>query len=135
MTTRELVERTQITGRQLQWWEEHRVIACRREGRRRVFDDAQALAALVIRELRRKGISLQRIRSWRLTPADADYLVTDGRRLIWCAREEVIPCVQLAPGPCWVICVADLRAEIHRAANGRPAPPNRRPRARYAAAY
>jgi hypothetical protein len=113
MTSRELVERTQITERQLQWWEEHRVIACRIEGRRRIFDDEQALAAMLVNELRRKGLSLQRIRALRVTPAKGDYLVTDGKHSLWCAGEEVIPCVQLAPGPCWVVCVSDLRAELN----------------------
>src|SRR5512138_2908678 len=61
-TSRDVVELTGITPRQLQWWDERRIVVPAREGHRRLytFDDVAEIA--VICELRRRGFSLQRVR-------------------------------------------------------------------------
>src|SRR2546428_1857447 len=55
----------QIAGvslRQLQWWDERKVVSPRHEGHRRVYFAAEVIEITVIAELRRKGFSLQKIR-------------------------------------------------------------------------
>src|ERR1700675_954352 len=58
-------EVAQVAGvslRQLQWWDERKVVSPRHEGHRRVYFAAEVIAITVIAELRRKGLSLQKIR-------------------------------------------------------------------------
>ena len=51
-----------VSLRQLQWWDERKVVSPRHEGHRRVYDPAEVIEITVIAELRRKGFSLQKIR-------------------------------------------------------------------------
>src|SRR5437764_14311907 len=61
-TSQDVIRLTGITARQLQWWDEKRIVVPARQGHRRVysFDDVSEIA--VICELRSKGFSLQRMR-------------------------------------------------------------------------
>ena len=51
-----------ITLRQLQWWDEQKVITPRKKGHRRLYTLEQVLEIVILAALRRKGLSLQRIR-------------------------------------------------------------------------
>src|SRR5579862_4837304 len=51
-----------VSLRQLQWWDERKVVSPRHEGHRRVYFPAEVIEITVIAELRRKGFSLQKIR-------------------------------------------------------------------------
>src|SRR5438270_10108373 len=51
-----------VSLRQLQWWDERKVVSPRHEGHRRVYYPAEVIEITVIAELRRKGFSLQKIR-------------------------------------------------------------------------
>src|SRR5512132_2889045 len=51
-----------ISLRQLQWWDERKLVSPRQEGHRRVYVPEQALEILTVSVLRRKGVSLQKIR-------------------------------------------------------------------------
>ena len=48
-TTQEVIRLTGITARQLQWWDERRIVVPGREGRRRIysFADVTTLSGLV----------------------------------------------------------------------------------------
>jgi DNA-binding transcriptional MerR regulator len=61
-TTRDVLELTGVTARQLQWWDEQRVVVPEREGRNRIYSTADLVEILVIEELRGKHISLQQVR-------------------------------------------------------------------------
>jgi DNA-binding transcriptional MerR regulator len=61
-TTRDVLELTGVTARQLQWWDEKRVVVPEREGRNRIYSTADLVEILVIEELRRRHISLQQVR-------------------------------------------------------------------------
>jgi len=61
-TSREVIARTGITARQLQWWDERGVVRPQREGHRRIYSLNQLTEVAVICELRRKGFSLQSVR-------------------------------------------------------------------------
>jgi DNA-binding transcriptional MerR regulator len=51
-----------MTLRQLQWWDERGIVSPQQLGRRRMFLTSDVLVMMVIAELRRKGVSLQKIR-------------------------------------------------------------------------
>lgn len=61
-TTRDVLQLTGVTARQLQWWDEKRVVVPEREGRNRIYSAADLVEILVIEELRRRHISLQQVR-------------------------------------------------------------------------
>ncbi len=58
----EVAQVADVSLRQLQWWDERKVVSPRHEGHRRVYGPAEVIEITVIAELRRKGFSLQRIR-------------------------------------------------------------------------
>jgi DNA-binding transcriptional MerR regulator len=51
-----------ISLRQLQWWDERKVVSPRQQDHRRVYSYLQVLEIFTVAAFRRKGISLQRIR-------------------------------------------------------------------------
>src|ERR1700755_2695041 len=51
-----------VSLRQLQWWDERKVVSPRHEGHKRVYSPEEVIEITVIAELRRKGFSLQKIR-------------------------------------------------------------------------
>ena len=51
-----------VSLRQLQWWDERKVVSPRHEGRKRTYLPQDVVEITVIAELRRKGFSLQKIR-------------------------------------------------------------------------
>ena len=51
-----------ISLRQLQWWDERKVVSPEHRGHRRVYGPEEVIEISVIAELRRKGFSLQKIR-------------------------------------------------------------------------
>src|SRR5215469_9779693 len=91
----DVAEVAQVSLRQLQWWDERKVVSPRHEGHRRVYFPAEVIEITVIAELRRKGFSLQKIRrvlrflqremGRRLADvlkAESDlHLVTDGKSI------------------------------------------------------
>src|SRR5262249_60852276 len=61
-TSREVVALTGISPRQLQWWDERRIVVPSRDGRRRLYSLEDLSEIAVICELRERGFSLQRVR-------------------------------------------------------------------------
>jgi DNA-binding transcriptional MerR regulator len=59
--TSEVARFAEVTLRQLQVWEEKRIAVASRAGRVRVYSVSQALFVIVVAELRRRGLSLQRL--------------------------------------------------------------------------
>src|SRR2546421_8959113 len=59
-TSREVIALTGITARQLQWWDERRIVVPARQGHRRLYSMEDLAEVAVICELRRRGFSLQR---------------------------------------------------------------------------
>src|SRR5437588_12831071 len=95
LTSGEVVALTGITPRQLQWWDERRIVVPARQGHRRLYSMEDLAEVAVICELRCRGFSLQRVRkvmrflqrefSKRLAEtvsgASEYHLLTDGERL------------------------------------------------------
>ena len=74
ITARELCALSGITPRRLRWWIERGVIKARIVEHRCLLNQRQALAALIVCELRISGFRLDQIRRLKLLPARADYL-------------------------------------------------------------
>src|SRR5881398_987022 len=84
-----------VSLRQLQWWDERKVVSPRHEGHKRVYSAEEVIEITVIAELRRKGFSLQKIRRvlrflqkemdrrlGDVMQAESDlHLVTDGKSI------------------------------------------------------
>src|ERR1700674_69140 len=94
----------QVSLRQLQWWDERKVVSPRHEGHKRIYLPQEVIEITVIAELRRKGFSLQKIRrvlrflqkemgrrlSDVLQGASDLHLVTDGKSIYLEERNERI---------------------------------------------
>ena len=61
-STREVLELTGVTARQLQWWDERRIVVPARQGRNRVYSTTDLTDILVIEQLRHRSISLAQVR-------------------------------------------------------------------------
>ncbi len=111
-----------VSLRQLQWWDERKVVSPRHEGHKRVYSSADVIEVSVISELRRKGFSLQKIRKvLRFLQREMDkrlaevlsgggplHLLTDGRSIYLEEREQrVIDLLKNARQPMFLVCVSD----------------------------
>src|ERR1700694_4133683 len=133
-TSREIVALTGITLRQLQWWDERRIVVPAREGHRRLYSTEDLTEVAVICELRRRGFSLQRVRkvmrflqrefSKRLAETvtgSSDYhLLTDGQTLyLETSARQIVEILKNSRQPMLTICLSDtvrqVRAEIRHA--------------------
>ena len=121
-TSREVVSLTGITFRQLQWWDERRIVVPAREGHRRLYSEEDLAEIAVICELRRRGFSLQRVRkvmrflqrefSKRLAETvsgSSDYhLLTDGHTLyLETSARQILDILKNSRQPMLTICLSD----------------------------
>jgi DNA-binding transcriptional MerR regulator len=61
-STRDVLDLTGVSARQLQWWDERRIVVPERRGRNRVYSAADLVDILVIDQLRQRSISLGQVR-------------------------------------------------------------------------
>src|SRR5258706_6119644 len=126
-TTAQVVRMTGITPRQLQWWDERRIVVPSREGRRRLYSTDDVTEVAVICALRRKGFPLQRVRrimkflqkefGRRLAEAvsnGSDYhLLTDGKRIyLEDSERHVIDVLKNSRQPLLGLCLRDALRDI-----------------------
>jgi DNA-binding transcriptional MerR regulator len=135
-TTREVIQFTGITPRQLQWWDERGIVVPAREGHRRLYSMEDLAEVAVICELRQRGFSLQRVRkvvrflqrefSKRLAETvsgSSEYhLLTDGKTLyLETSARQIVDILKNARQPMLSICLSDtvqrVRAEIRAKKN------------------
>src|SRR3979411_3331987 len=64
-TSTDVAKIAQVSLRQLQWWDERKVVSPQHEGHKRLYLPEEVVGITVIAELRRKGFSLQKIRGVR----------------------------------------------------------------------
>ncbi|MCP5118225.1 MAG: MerR family transcriptional regulator, partial [bacterium] len=121
-TSSEVAKIASVSLRQLQWWDERKVVSPKHEGHKRIYHPAEVIEVTVIAELRRKGFSLQKIRrvlrflqkemGRRLADVLASeselHLVTDGKS-IYLEDEEarIIDLLKNARQPMFLVCVTD----------------------------
>lgn len=130
-TSRDVIEFTGITPRQLQWWDERRVVVPARQGHRRLYSMEDLAEVAVICELRRKGFSLQRVRkvmrflqrefgkrlAQTVSGGSEYHLLTDGKTLyLETSPRQIVDILKNARQPVLAICISDavkqVRAEV-----------------------
>ncbi|MGH9633142.1 MAG: MerR family transcriptional regulator [Bryobacteraceae bacterium] len=112
----------QVSLRQLQWWDERKVVSPRHEGHKRVYLPEEVVEITVIAELRRKGFSLQKIRrvlrflqremgrrlSDVLSGQSDLHLVTDGKSIyLEDNSQRIIDILKNAKQPMFLVSVSD----------------------------
>ena len=125
----------QVSLRQLQWWDERKVVSPRHEGHKRVYQSAEVIEITVIAELRRKGFSLQKIRrvlkflqkemGRRLADAVAEnsdiHLITDGKNIyLEDQPDRIIDVMKNAKQPMFLVCVTDQWRRFQPGAGRKP---------------
>lgn len=121
-TSSEVSRIAQVSLRQLQWWDERKVVSPRHQGHKRVYHPEEVVEVTVIAELRRKGFSLQKIRrvlrflqremgrrlSEVLSGENNLHLVTDGKSIyLEESSEKIVDILKNAKQPMFLVCVSD----------------------------
>jgi DNA-binding transcriptional MerR regulator len=117
-----------VSLRQLQWWDERKVVSPRHEGHRRVYYPAEVIEITVIAELRRKGFSLQKIRrvlrflqremgrrlAEVMQASSHLHLVTDGKSIfLEDQHDRIIDILKNARQPMFLVCVSDQAKRLN----------------------
>lgn len=98
-TTTQVARIATVTLRQLQWWDEQGIVCPPMEGHRRLYDPSQVFAALLFRELRTRGFSLQATRrvwaqmqkrNFVLPNEQHRWLLTNGERVVLLAEQSTV---------------------------------------------
>jgi DNA-binding transcriptional MerR regulator len=123
----EVTALTGITARQLQWWDERRIVVPERQGRRRIYSAEDLIDVLVIEELRRRRISLQQVRrvlrfltsEIRLRFADLvqdgrdHHLLLDGRHIYLRSEStQVVDLMRNVKQPMLLVCLTDAVSHL-----------------------
>ncbi len=124
-----------VSLRQLQWWDERKVVSPHHEGHKRVYLSEEVIEITVIAELRRKGFSLQKIRrvlkflqkemGKRLSEVVDNqgdlHLVTDGKAIyLEDSQDRIIDILKDARQPMFLVCVSDQVRRLNEAPAKKP---------------
>lgn len=133
-TSLEVAQLTGISLRQLQWWDERKIVVPSRAGHKRVYSLDDVAEVAVICELRNRGFSLQKIRrvlrflqkelGHRLveavSAASEFHLLTDGKHIyLEDSARGVVDLLKNARQPMFSVCLSDtiqrVRGEVRGA--------------------
>jgi len=121
-TSTDVAKIAQVSLRQLQWWDERKVVSPRHEGHKRIYLAEEVVEITVIAELRRKGFSLQKIRRVLrflqremgrrlvevLSSESKLHLLTDGKSIyLEDQQDRIIDLLKNARQPMFLVCVSD----------------------------
>ena len=121
-TSSEVARIAGVSLRQLQWWDEHHIVSPRQEKHARLYLPNEVLEISLIAALRRKGISLQKIRRVvRFLRKDTGkclreplaagceiHLLTDGKSVyLEQGPDRIIDLLKNARQPMFLVCVSD----------------------------
>ncbi|HXE14787.1 MAG TPA: MerR family transcriptional regulator [Bryobacteraceae bacterium] len=121
-TSTEVARIAQVSLRQLQWWDERKVVSPQHEGHKRIYSPEEVVEITVIAELRRKGFSLQKIRrvlrflqremgrrlGELLDSESRLHLLTDGKSIyLEDQQDRIIDLLKQARQPMFLVCVSD----------------------------
>jgi len=127
-TSADVIELTSITARQLQWWDERKIVVPQRKGRNRVYSVDDLAEVAVICELRNKGFSLQRVRQVMrylqrelgkrlvetVTSGSEYHLLTDGKRIyLENSERQIVDLLKNSRQPLLSVCLTDAVQEVH----------------------
>jgi DNA-binding transcriptional MerR regulator len=131
----EVARIAQVSLRQLQWWDERKVVSPRHAAHKRIYLPEEVVEITVIAELRRKGFSLQKIRRvLRFLHKETErrlhevlsgesnlHLVTDGKSIyLEDSNDRIVDILKNARQPMFLVCVSDQARRL-------TAPPPRKP--------
>ncbi len=126
-TSSQVSERTGLTPRQLQWWDEQGIVVPARQGHRRVYSAKDLAELAILCDLRRRGFSLQRIRRMiellrrefghrladLLSRGPGLHLLTDGESVFLCDSERgVIDLLRNTQQPLLAICIGPVLERV-----------------------
>jgi DNA-binding transcriptional MerR regulator len=129
-TSTDVAKIAQVSLRQLQWWDERKVVSPRHEGHKRIYLAEEVIEITVIAELRRKGFSLQKIRrvlrflqremGRRLADVMSTdsrlHLLTDGKSIyLEDQQDRIIDLLKNARQPMFLVCVSDQAKRLDEA--------------------
>jgi DNA-binding transcriptional MerR regulator len=132
-TSREVVQLTGITARQLQWWDERGIVVPARQGRRRLYSMEDLSEVAVICQLRDRGFSLQRVRkvvrflqhefgkrlAETVSGASDYHLLTDGRSLyLETSAQQIVDILKNSRQPMLAICLSDTVRQVRASIQG-----------------
>ncbi|HSU59097.1 MAG TPA: MerR family transcriptional regulator [Bryobacteraceae bacterium] len=121
-TSTDVAKIAQVSLRQLQWWDERKVVSPRHEGHKRIYLPEEVIEITLIAELRRKGFSLQKIRrvvrflqremgrrlADILSSDSRLHLLTDGKSIyLEDQQDRIIDLLKNARQPMFLVCVSD----------------------------
>jgi DNA-binding transcriptional MerR regulator len=121
-TSTDVARIAQVSLRQLQWWDERKVVSPRHEGHKRIYLPEEVIEITVIAELRRKGFSLQKIRrvlrflqremgrrlAEVLSSESRLHLLTDGKSIfLEDQQDRIIDLLKNARQPMFLVSVSD----------------------------
>jgi DNA-binding transcriptional MerR regulator len=127
-TSTDVAKIAQVSLRQLQWWDERKVVSPKHDGHKRLYLAAEVIEITVIAELRRKGFSLQKIRrvlrflqremGRRLADVTASesklHLLTDGKSIfLEDQQDRIIDLLKNARQPMFLVCVTDQAERLN----------------------
>lgn len=133
-STREVLELTGTTARQLQWWDEKRIIVPKRDGRFRLYSAEDLIEIQVIEEMRRRHISLGVVRRVmrflrretgqrlaQLVSGESDWhLLLDGRNLyLETDARQIVSLIRNTVQPVFVICLSEAVRRLEVTLPGR----------------
>ncbi len=113
---------TGVSLRQLQWWDEQGVVSPVQKGHRRIYQLHEVVEVGLITELRRKGVSLQRIRKVlhflkeemgaqflsAVQDGNEVHLLTDGDNLyLEDSHKTIVDILKNADQPIIGVCISD----------------------------
>ena len=113
---------TGITARQLQWWDERRIVVPERAGHRRLYALEDVTEVAVICELRKRGFSLQRVRkvirflqkefgkrlAETVSGTSNYHLLIDGKDLyLETSAEQIVDILRNSRQPVLAVCLSD----------------------------
>jgi DNA-binding transcriptional MerR regulator len=127
---------TGVSLRQLQWWDEQGVVSPEQRGHRRLYQLHEVIEVALITELRRKGVSLQKIRRVlrflqkelgrglfeAIQNGSEIHLLTDGKNL-YLERDHrnIVDLLKNARQPLISVCVSDHVQKLTASASLRKA--------------
>ena len=136
-TSQDVIRLTGISARQLQWWDEKRIVVPTRESRRRVYTFADVTEVAVICELRTKGFSLQRVRkvvrylqkefgtrlAETVTGSSEYHLLTDGRTIyLETSPQQILDILENSRQPMFAVCLSNTVRQVRASISGRKRP-------------
>lgn len=122
---------TGVSLRQLQWWDEQGVVSPDQRGHKRLYQIHEVIEVSVITELRRKGISLQKIRRVlrylhkelgkglyeAVRNGSEVHLLTDGQNIyLEDSHRNIVDILKNARQPLISVCLSDQVQQLRMAA-------------------